>query len=113
MADTGEMSFAQKIRMFFHELFHSSYVRHLEEEVLYLKDRLEQSRLDREKLQELLNTVNAAGQIIRRWDNPPKLPAPAAVGMKKWAQIEAERLAEIAEQRRKDAESAKKELPEA
>lgn len=102
------MSIALAIRQFFHELFGSRlkvnpHVEDLKAEVAFLRNELQQIRLDKEKLQMTLVDITA-GSILHRRNNPPAKPQPTpGTGPKRWAQLEAERYQEIAELRAKQA----------
>jgi 1,6-anhydro-N-acetylmuramate kinase len=94
------MNLAKAIRQFWDDLFAPKLNPHVEDlklEVAFLRSELQQVRLDREKLQATLVDVTA-GSILHRRNNPPPRPQPTpGTGPKRWAQIEAERYAEIAE----------------
>jgi len=103
------MNWATTLRTWWNDLFYSTHTKHLEEEVLYLRNEIATLRLDKNLLQERLNSVNPAGQALHRRENPPKRPEQTAVaGPKRWAQLEAERYQEIAEVRRLAAEEKQK-----
>jgi hypothetical protein len=105
------MTWTGYIRQCWDDLFPKNrYTTHLEDEIEYLRRELAQARLDRDKLQLFLNTVNPAGQILDRKVNPPhKAPVPTGAPVKRWPQLLAERQAEIDEaQRKKMAEAQNK-----
>jgi len=90
---------ARQIRLAWYELFHSSYTRHLEAEILYLKDELGKTKAERDKVQAQFNSVNP---LLVRLQNPPKpITQPIGPVVKRWSQVENERWAEIDEIRRK------------
>lgn len=77
---------------------------------MYLRNELAQARLDKDRLQTMLNDVNVAGTTLYRRDHPPKRPEQVSTpGPKRWATILAEREQEIVENRRKALEDKKKE----
>ncbi len=103
------MSWASITRTWFDELFYSSHTKHLEAEILYLRNELGQARIDRDKLQLMLNTVNTAGQVLDRKLNPPQRPISTVPTIKRWAVLQAERQKEIDDIRiKKMAEQASK-----
>jgi hypothetical protein len=103
------MSWTATVRTWWDELFKSDYTSHLLEEVSYLKNQLEQARIDNAKLQLMLNTVTPAGFLANRAANPPKRPEyTGPPPIKRWAAIEAERYALLD----KKAEEARKALAE-
>ena len=100
------MSWASTVKQWWIDLFGGSYTSHLLEEVSYLRNQLEQARIDNARLQSMLNTVTPAGFLANRAANPPKRPT--VVGPpapKRWAQLEAERYALI-DQKAKEAREA-------
>jgi hypothetical protein len=99
------MSWTVNLRLGWQQLFYSRYTQHLEEEICYLRNEIATVRIDKDRLQLMLNEVNPAGEAMRRRENPPKRPEQNAVpGPKRWAQLQDERFAEIAANRRKAAE---------
>lgn len=101
-------SWAATLRQWWDELFpdHTNqsverYTNPYREHIEYLQKELAQARIDRDKLQTMLNTVTPAGLMAQRAANPPKRPEPPPPTMKRWAQIEAERYAQINEMKKK------------
>ncbi len=91
------MSWAATLRQWWSELFPvNGYTNHLLNEIEYLRKELAQARIDRDRLQLMLNTVTPAGMMAERASHPQ--PRPTIVGpprRKTWMEIEAERYAEL------------------
>lgn len=100
------MSWAQTVRQWLDELFPNRLAETQAAEITYLRATIDNLRIDKNLLQERLNAVIPAGQIIQRRDNPPKKPAQAdnPTGGTRWEQLVVQRNREIAEDRKKQAE---------
>lgn len=99
------MSIAKSIRQFWDDLFYSTHTKHLEEEIAYLRNEIATIRIDKDKLQTMLNDVNVAGVTLYRRDHPPKKPEQVQTpGPRRWADVVAERQKHIAEEARKALE---------
>jgi hypothetical protein len=104
------MSWATTIRQWWEELFYSTHIKHMEEEVVYLRNELAQVRIDRERLQLALTQMTVAITPRRPESLKDKLPNyNPNPGPKRSSQIEAERYADIATLRRAEAEKKQKE----
>lgn len=84
--------------------FDDEYLAHLKEEITYLRNQVDQARIENTRLQQTLNQVTPAGRLADKLNNPQPRPALAGPQIKRWAQIEAERYALIEENRKKLAE---------
>ena len=84
--------------------FDDEYLAHLKEEITYLRNQVDQARIENTRLQQTLNQVTPAGRLADKLNNPQPRPVPAGPQIKRWAQIEAERYALIEENRKKLAE---------
>lgn len=97
------MSWTSTIRRWYDELFTSKLVIHLQDENQYLRNQVEQMRIENGKLQLFLNTVNPAAAVLARKQNPPRRPDQSnqLPATKRWADIERERYAELEQDRLK------------
>lgn len=102
------MTWAERVRLWFDQLFFSSYTRHLENEISVLRNEVAQSHIDNAKLQLMLNSVTPAGLMMARREHPPAKPEPATPAITRWASVVAERQKEIdADRIRKMSETQK------
>lgn len=101
------MTWAAVVRAWYDDLFPSRYTSHLLDEIDYLHKELAQARIDRDRLQLMLNTVTPAGMMAERASHPQ--PRPTLVGpprRKTWMEIESQRYAEL-DKIRREAQEAK------